>query len=118
MSEEFVFTRGYALAYASVVAFRMQMNHSLRCNQKCNNSQSHSKGYNRVMSDWLIFALVPRFFLHTREFKFQKTNMAAERAELSLLCSRDLDKNKVCSRQPESGQWMKIARIFISARKL
>ena len=64
-------TRGYALVSTSVVAFLMQINHSLWCNRKWYNSQSHSKGDNRVIGDWLIFALVPSFFLHTRELKFQ-----------------------------------------------
>ena len=48
----------------------------------------------RQLSDWLIFVLVPRFFLDTRELKFYKQTWRPEgRIWLSSLCSRDLDKD-------------------------
>ena len=67
----------------------------------------------------VIFALVPQ----SRPQSPSASNMAAEGANLvvfgSLLCSRDLDKKMaVFRRLLLLGWWTKIARIFLSARKL
>ena len=61
-----------------------------------------------------------QILVHTREHVNLINKYGGRRGKflLSLLCSRDLDKNRVFSRLPVLGWWIKIARIFLSARKL